>query len=122
MPRLSAALVVDSDPKGLEVLSYGLESEGCRVTTSSDHAAGAELAASASPQLVVVVAREPAADALNLPRPLRPPAPGAAPPVLMLGPAALRAEARTITGVDFLPLPAFVRDVVTAGKIAITTD
>jgi CheY-like chemotaxis protein len=122
MPRLSAALVVDSDPKGLEVLAYGLQGEGVRVTSSSDHAAGVELAVSAAPQIAVVVAREPVADALSLARTLRAPSSGPPIPVLMLGPATLRPEARAIPGVDFLPLPAFVRDVITAGKMLAAAD
>jgi CheY-like chemotaxis protein len=121
MPRLSAALVVDCDPQGLEVLSYGLKAEGCRVTTASDYAL-VDLATSRRPQLAVVVAREPAEPALALARALRAPAEGAPVPVLMLGPPALRQEARAIAAVEFLPLPAFVRDVFTASKIVMAVE
>jgi hypothetical protein len=114
MPRLSAVTVIDRDPRGREALGYGLEADGCRVTTSAEYVppAGGE-----PPEVAVVVARDPAEPALALARSLRSAGDGRGLPVVVLGPPALRGEARAIPGVDFLPLPAYVRDVATACKL-----
>src|SRR5437868_11452085 len=119
MSRLSAALVVDTDPKGLEALSYGFQGEGCRVASVSDHAAAAGQLGDA--QLAVVVLRDPPEPGLALARALRFPAGGPSVPVLVLGAPALRQEARSQPGLEFLPLPCFVRDVLTAGKLSVSS-
>ncbi len=114
MPRLSTALVVDSDPKGLESLGYGFQSDGCRAVTSSDFAAADALADPV--EVAVVVVREPRAAALDLLGRLR--KKGGSVALLAMGPATVREQVRA-AGVDFLPLPAFVRDVLTAGKMLV---
>jgi CheY-like chemotaxis protein len=118
MPRLSAALVIDSDPKGLEALGYGLQVEGCRVTSAADLDGAVASIASSPPQLAIVVVRDPDAGGLAITRALATPRPsGVVLPVLVLGPESVRAEVKGIAGAAFLPLPAFVRDVATASKL-----
>src|SRR5438067_7572110 len=100
MARLQAALIVDSDPQGLEALVYGFEGEGCRTTATTDYAGVGTMLTAAAPQLVVVMVREPAAPATALVQALRE-REGASLPVLALGPMTLRHELRAISGVEF---------------------
>jgi ActR/RegA family two-component response regulator len=121
MHRLTPALVVDADPRGLEALAYGFEGDGWQPTLTPDYADAPQAAARSEPKLAVVVVREPIGPALAALRGLRA---GHAPsplPVLVLGPEAIRQEVRAIAGVDFLALPAFVRDVLTASKLLAAT-
>jgi hypothetical protein len=121
MGRLSAALIVDADPKGLEALTYGFEGDGCRVASTGAYASVPPmLSGPGQPQLAVVVLREQAAPGVALIRGLRDSAPTRNLPLLVLGAAALEAEVRAAApGVDFLLLPVFVRDALTAGKMLI---
>src|SRR5688572_18098821 len=107
MGRLSAALIVDADPKGLEALTYGFEGDGCRVASTGAYASVPPMLAGPSrQQLAVVVLREPAAPGVALIRGLRDSAPTRNLPLLVLGSAALEAEVRAAApGVDFLLLP-----------------
>ncbi len=110
MGRLSAALLVDSDPKALETLAYAFEGDGCRVTRAEQVAQAAGMAASSQPQVAVVALRN-GADLDGLGQLKQ-----QAPHVVVLGPVSLRAQAKAL-GLELMPLPIFVRDVVTAGKI-----
>jgi hypothetical protein len=117
MNRLTPALVVDADPRGLEALAYGFEGAGWQPTLTPDYAGAQDAAAQSAPQLAVVVVRDPAGPALAALRELRSRDTGAALPVLVLGPESVRGEVREMAGADFLALPAFVRDVLTASKL-----
>src|SRR5688572_23385876 len=117
MHRLTPALVVDADPRGLEALAYGFQGEGWQPTLSQDYADAPSAAAQSAPQLAVMVVRDPTGPALAALRSLREESSSAPLPVLVLGPEHVRQEARSLPEVDFLPLPAFVRDVLTASKL-----
>jgi hypothetical protein len=121
MHRLTPTLVIDADPRGLEALAYGFQGEGWLPTITPNYADAPDAAAESASQLAVVVVRDPAGPALAALRSLRE---GSAPsllPVLVLGPESIRQEIRALPGVDFLPLPAFVRDVLTASRLLTAT-
>jgi ActR/RegA family two-component response regulator len=117
MSRPTPALVVDADPRGLEALAYGFQGEGWQPTLTPDYASAHDTAARGESQLAVVVIRDPSGPGLTALRELRGSNAGTPLPVLVLGPESLRQEVRAIAGADFLPLPAFVRDVITASKL-----
>ncbi|HXU83982.1 MAG TPA: DUF4388 domain-containing protein, partial [Polyangia bacterium] len=117
MTRPTPALVVDADPRGLEALAYGFQGEGWQPTLTPDYADAHDAAARSAPQLAVVVVRDPTGPGLTALRDLRASGAGAPLPVLVLGPESLRTEVRAIPCADFLALPAFVRDVLTASKL-----
>src|SRR5689334_6687649 len=117
MNRPTPALVVDADPRGLEALGYGFEGEGWQPTLTPDYAGAHDAAARSAPQLAVVVVRDPSGPGLTALRDLRAGSSAAALPVLVLGPESLRNEVRAISCADFLALPAYVRDVLTASKL-----
>src|SRR4051812_6904281 len=117
MHRLTPALVVDADPRGLEALAYGFHGEGWQPTLTPDFADAHDAAVRSTPQLAVVVVRDPSGPGLTALRDLRAAGGGAPLPVLVLGPESLRTEVRAIPCADFLALPAFVRDVLTASKL-----
>lgn len=121
MPRLSAALIVDTDPKGLEALAYGFTRDGCRVTSCADVTSATDLMQSASPEVLVVAIREPVADAFSLIAHLRQEPATARLPIVALGPPTVRDAVRSQRA-DLLPLPAFVRDVLTACKLLVALE
>jgi ActR/RegA family two-component response regulator len=114
MNRPTPALVVDADPRGLEALAYGFQGEGWQPTPVPDYAGAHDAAVRTTPQLAVVAVREPSGPGLTALRDLR--ASGTPLPVLVLGPESLRNEVRALSA-DFLAMPAFIRDVLTASKL-----
>src|SRR5258708_2895445 len=95
MNQLSLLLLVDSDRKGLEALTYGFEREGCAVAGTIDPAMAPELARTTTPQLAVISLHEPDPQELNLISGLRE-QPGTRDlPVVTLGPASPRRAARS---------------------------
>src|SRR5258708_10446173 len=117
MNQLSLLLLVDSDRKGLEALTYGFEREGCAVAGTIDPALAPELARTTTPQLAVISLHEPDPQGLNLISGLRE-QPGTRDlPVVTVGPASLRRAAMAAGASDFLSTPLFVRDVVSVGKL-----
>jgi CheY-like chemotaxis protein len=128
MPRLSSVLVIDSDSKGLEALTYGFESEGVKTAGASSAEAAQRLlreAREARPQVVIATAREPGDEALALLQALAGAEDTRDLPRLLLAPAPLEAGAEAelrAAGTAVLPLPTFARDVITAARlIACTT-
>jgi DNA-binding response OmpR family regulator len=115
MTQPSSLLIVDSDLHGLEMLTYGFEREGCKVTRTSDLSRAVQLSRTSSPALATVMLREPATTALEVIAALR----GAhrAMPILVLGDAALQTQARAAGASDYLCTPTFIRDVVNAAKL-----
>ncbi|HEX3698071.1 MAG TPA: DUF4388 domain-containing protein [Polyangia bacterium] len=117
MNPLSLLLLVDSDRKGLEALTYGFEREGCAVAGTIDATLAPELARTTTPQLAVISLHEPDPQTLSLISGLRGQPNTKDLPVVTLGPAALRPAALAAGASDFLSTPLFVRDVVSVGKL-----
>jgi DNA-binding response OmpR family regulator len=119
MMQPSSLLLVDADTRSLETLTFGFEREGCQVSGTPDPGRAAQLARAASPELAVVAMRasdRPALDLLDLIGSLQ----GASAkdlPIVALGPPALRSEALAAGAADFLPLPIFLRDVISVGRL-----
>src|SRR6188768_3283149 len=61
MTQPSSLLIVDSDLHGLEMLTYGFEREGCKVTRTSDLSRAVQLSRTSSPALATVMLRDPGA-------------------------------------------------------------
>ena len=119
MGRASSALVVDSDIKGLEALVYGFQGVDWRITACPAPESAAFLVKASGAELVVAAAREPHDKLLAMLRQLRATEESRALPILVLGPAALRAPLRDLGTIELLPLPVFVRDVITASRLLV---
>lgn len=114
MARLSHVLVIDSDPKGLSAMSFGFEREGVRVTTAASTDDALASIHGDRPDAVVVTLRQ-GADASRFI--LEGLSSGSQLPVVAVGTEEHR---RAIVGqpnVDFLTLPAYLRDVITATRM-----
>jgi hypothetical protein len=122
MARTFAALLVDSDLKGLEALVYGFQGADWRITACPAPETAAFLVKASAADIVVVASREPQDKALALARQLRSQDDTRSLPLLVLGPFSQRARFLEIGGVDFLCTPVFVRDVITASRIATARD
>ena len=120
MARTSAALIVDSDMKGLESLVYGFQGVDWRSTACPALEAAAFLVKASAADVLVLAAREPYAKALTLLRQLRSSNETSTLPVLVLGPASLRPAVLECGAIDFLPTPVFVRDVIAASRILVS--
>jgi CheY-like chemotaxis protein len=116
-----SVLLVDADPNGLETLTYGFEREGASVNATSDLTAAPKLVGAAAPQLVIVNLREPEIPAgigvIRLMRTGSYAVPHVA--VLALGPGEQQQAARAVGANGFVTTPTFLRDVVSAGKLAL---
>lgn len=119
MPRTHAALIVDSDPKGLESLVYGFQGAGWRITACPTPETAPLLVKAANAEMVVVAARPDHDKVHTLVRQLRSRDVHRELPVLVLGPEDLRQPIKAHGDLDFLPLPAFVRDVLTASHLLV---
>jgi hypothetical protein len=119
MARASSALVVDSDIKGLEALVYGFQGADWRITACPAPESASFLVKASGAELVVVAVREGHEKVLAMLRQLRASPESRALPVLVLGPAALRAALGDVGSIDLLPLPVFVRDVITASRLLV---
>lgn len=120
MARTSAALLVDSDLKGLESLVYGFQGVDWRSTACATPEAAAFLVRASGADIIVVVAREPHDKTLTLLRQLLSNEETRALPLLVMGPASLRPEVLACGPIDFLPTPVFVRDVIAASRILVS--
>ncbi|HVZ86132.1 MAG TPA: response regulator, partial [Polyangia bacterium] len=116
MIQPSTLLLVDADVRGLETLTFGFERDGYKVTSTSDLGRAPQLAKSSSASLAIVSLREPETSALGVIGALRDAAKDLA--VVALGPAGMKSEALGAGAVDFLPLPIFLRDVISVGKLS----
>ncbi|MGD0838555.1 MAG: hypothetical protein ABSB49_18110 [Polyangia bacterium] len=122
MIRNPAALVVDSDPNGLESLVYGFRSAGWQLVACPGAETAALLIEAARAQIVVAVSRDEHAGTLRLVervgqlRQLDNDKSFRAPSVLVLGPQELRQHLGD-SNADLLPLPAHVADVVAASRL-----
>jgi ActR/RegA family two-component response regulator len=120
MARTFAALLVDSDLKGLESLVYGFQGVSWRSTACAAPETAALLVKASAADLAVIAVREPHDKILALLRQLRSSAETRTLPLLVIGPASLRASVQDCGSIDFLTTPIFVRDVITASRILVS--
>src|SRR6266700_4934635 len=109
--------LVDPDPKGLATLAFGFEKERFTVAGTSDLRMAHQLVQSTGSRLAVVALRPPEPRGLALIGELARGPTLQRPAVLALGPAAARRAALDAGAADFIETPAFVRDVVLAGRV-----
>ena len=119
MSRPHAALIVDSDPKGLESLVYGFQGAGWRITACPAPTTASLLVKASGAQIVVIASRAGDDKMHTLLRQLRGRDAHRTLPVLLLGPKDLREPIKVHGDVDLLPFPAFVRDVLTAAQLLV---
>ena len=121
MPRLCHAILYDADDKGRETLAYGFEVDGLKITAAKRVDEFERALTSAAAEAVVVVLRDDDDRAIPLLRALAENPQHAQLPRLVLADAATLPESVAQMNLPgprgFLPLPAFVRDVVTAAKL-----
>jgi hypothetical protein len=119
MARTSAALLVDSDIKGLESLVYGFQGVDWRSMACPAPETAAFLVKASGADILVVASREPHDRTLTLLRQLRASEETRTLPLLVMGPASLRPRVAECGSIDFLPTPVFVRDVIVASRILV---
>src|ERR1700748_2584876 len=117
MNQLSTLLLVDSDPRGLETLTYGFEREGCTVAGTSDPGLAADLLRTTTPQLAVVALRSPEKPGLDVISGIKRGAPVRRVPIVTLGAPDLRQAALAAGTNDFVATPLFVRDVINVSRL-----
>jgi hypothetical protein len=122
MPRTHAALIVDPDPKGLESLVYGFQGAGWRITACPSPETASLLVKASGAQVVVAASRADHDKVHAMIKQLRGREALRNLPVLVLGPDELRAQIRQHGQADLLPLPTFVRDVLSAGQLLVASD
>jgi hypothetical protein len=121
MPSPHAALIVDADPQGLESLVYGFQGAEWRMTACPSPETASLLVKASGAQIVVVASRTEHDRTYALVAQLRANEGFRARPILVLGPEELRPRLRSELDADLLPLPAFVRDVLTASELLVAT-
>ena len=120
MSRLSHVFLFDSDAKGRDTLVYGLEGDAVSVRApGSQEEALRTLPQAPRPDVIIAVLRDADGEAVDL---LRNIAAGDAtrviPRLVLAATDQLPAEVRVLAGPQsFIPLPAYVRDVITAAKL-----
>jgi Domain of unknown function (DUF4388) len=120
MARTFAALLVDSDLKGLESLVYGFQGASWRSTACAAPETAAFLIKASAAEIAVIAACPPYDKTLTLLRQLRASEETRTLPLLVLGPSNLRPSVSECGAMDFLPTPVFVRDVVAASRILVS--
>ena len=113
------ALIVDADPKGLDALVYGFQGADWRITACPTPETASLLVKAADPSIVVMASRTDHEKAYALIRQIRAKEAFRTLPLLVLGPEDLRKSLKDGGDVDLLPLPAFVRDVLTASQLLV---
>jgi hypothetical protein len=116
-----AALIVDTDPKGLESLIYGFQGAEWRMTACPSPETASLLVKASGAEIVVVASRHEHDRIHILVRHLRSKEAFRTLPVLVLGPEDLRPSLKESGEVDLLTLPAFVRDVLTSSELLVAT-
>lgn len=119
MSSSNAALIVDADPKGLEALVYGFQGADWRITACPTPETASLLVKAAGASVVVIASRSEHEKAHALIRQIRAKEAFRTLPLLVLGPEELRKPLKEEGDADLLPLPAFVRDVLTASQLLV---
>lgn len=119
MSSSHAALIVDADPKGLEALVYGFQGADWRITACPTPDTASLLVKASGASIVVIASRSEHEKAHALIRQIRAKETFRTLPLLVLGPEELRKPLKDGGDVDLLPLPAFVRDVLTASQLLV---
>ena len=119
MSSSHAVLIVDADPKGLEALVYGFQGADWRTTACPTPETASLLVKTSDPTIVVIASRAEHEKVQALIRQIRAEEAFRTLPLLVLGPEELRNPLKKISDVDLLPLPAFVRDVLTASQLLV---
>ena len=119
MSSSNAALIVDADPKGLEALVYGFQGADWRVTACPTPETASLLVKASGASVVVIASRSEHEKAHALIRQIRAKEACRTLPLLVLGPEELRKPLKESGDADLLPLPAFVRDVLTASQLLV---
>jgi CheY-like chemotaxis protein len=117
MNQLSTLLLIDTDPRGLETLTYGFEREGCTVAGTSDPRLAPDLLRTTTPQLAIISLRTPEKPGLDVITGIKRGAPVRRVPIVTLGPPELRQAALAAGTNDFVATPLFVRDVVNVSRL-----
>lgn len=119
MSSQHAALIVDADANGLESLVYGFQAADWRITACPTPETASLLLKASGAEIVVLVWRGQQEKLSPLVQHLRDKEPGRPLPILVLGARDLRPVIKQTRGADLLPLPAWVRDVLTAAALLI---
>jgi hypothetical protein len=119
MSSSHSALIVDADPKGIESLVYGFQGTDWQVTACPTPETASLLIKASGAEIVVIASRTDHEKAHALIRQIRAKEAFRALPLLVLGPEELRKPLKENGDVDLLPLPAFVRDVLTASRLLV---
>jgi hypothetical protein len=116
-----AALIVDSDPQGLEALVYGFQGADWRITACPSPEMAAVLVKASGAEMIVAASRARHEQTLAMLDQIRAKDTLKTLPILVLGPEDLRATTKEKGNVDLLPLPSFVRDVIMASQVLVAT-
>jgi len=119
MSSSHSALIVDADPKGLEALVYGFQGADWRTTACPTPETASLLVKASGAEIVVIASRTDHDKAHTLIRQVRSKETFRTLPLLVLGPEALRKPLKDSSDADLLPLPTFVRDVLTASQLLV---
>jgi len=119
MSSSHAALIIDADPKGLEALVYGFQGADWRITACPTPETASLLVKASGAEIAVIASRMDHEKAFALIRQIRAKEAFRTLPLLVLGPEELRKPLKESGDVDLLPLPAFVRDVLTASQLLV---
>jgi hypothetical protein len=121
MPRLTHVFIHDSDLRERETLVYGFEGDGIKAVSATETDDLAAAVVSQSPQVVIVAVRSDDPAALAPAKALAESDRTRDIPRLVLTSSREAAQQLRSAGgpISFLPLPAFVRDVITAAKLLV---
>ena len=117
MVQLSQLLLFDSNPSGLDTLTYGFEKSGCSVAGTSDPAKARDLIQIGGATLLLVGVHQSNDGGIELIRFVNGNPRTRNFPCVAFGPANLRADALAAGAFTFLTIPVFVRDILGASKL-----
>lgn len=117
MAKLSHLLLFDTDPSGLETLTYAFEKDGVAVESVGDAAKARGRLASTNGRILLVVLRDPELVGLDLIRAATSNPASRTMACLTLGPASSRSAALQAGAFGHLASPLFVRDVIDSCKL-----
>lgn len=119
MAQLSNLLLFDPDPIGLDILTFGLEKEGCSVTGTGDPARAHQLLQESSHSLLLLDLRSSEDKALDLLRSTTTNPRTRNLPCVAIGRADQRTAASVAGAFAFLSVPVFLRDVLNVCRLVV---